>query len=77
MKRYLVLCPIVCCIAAVALAQPHSWPPVNPGPAPIMRMLRLPGGKVLPSTKVYNLVWADQIVPQWVTPAQAAFAARN
>lgn len=77
MKRYLVLGPVICCISVIAAAQSHTWPPSNPGPAPIMQTLRLPGGKVLPSSLRWNLVWADQIVPQWVTPAQVGFAARN
>jgi len=37
----------------------------------------LPEDRVVPSTLRYNLVWADQIVPNWVTAGQVEFAAKN
>ena len=78
MKTLVVLALALCVVAAQhCIGQQHAWPPSAPGPAPIMTGITLGGGKVLPSTRRWNLVWADQIVPSWVTPGQVAFAARN
>jgi hypothetical protein len=66
----------LCCMASLsARAQSQVWPPSPAGPAPYP--VTLPGGKVLPSSERWNLVWADQIVPGWVTQQQLAFAARH
>ncbi|MBL0175755.1 MAG: hypothetical protein IPP94_10890 [Ignavibacteria bacterium] len=78
MRSIIVLALVLFCTASLRVtAQQHAWPPEAPGPAPIMTGITLGGGKTLPSTQRWNLVWADQIVPSWVTPGQVAFAARN
>lgn len=56
------------------LSQPHTWPPGGTMPTPYFG---LPEGRTLSSSKRWNLVWADQIVPTWVSDSQVAFAARN
>ena len=47
--------------------QTHRWPPIPAGRAPVSDTLKLIGGRWLPSTKRWNLVWADQIVPDWIS----------
>jgi hypothetical protein len=39
--------------------------------------MKLPDGRYVPSTRRWNLVWADQIIPNQVSTAQVEFAARN
>ncbi len=58
-------------------SQIPSWPPGGNSPASFAGAENLPGKRFLPSTKRWNLVWADQIVPNWVTQGQVEFAARN
>ena len=55
----------------------HRWPPLPVEQAPIMSGLTLRGNKFLPSSERWNLVWADQLVPGWISDAQVVFAARN
>jgi len=65
---FLLLTPILC-------AQVPSWPPGGVTPSATSPLL--PDGRFVPSTKRWNLVWADQIVPGWVTPGKVEFAAKN
>ena len=51
------------------------WPPGGAAISPLP--VTLPAGRFVPSTKRWNLVWADQIIPNWVTPAQVQFAAQH
>src|SRR5689334_6143714 len=56
-----------------ANAQVQSWPPGGISPSPYA--LQLPSGRYVPSTKRYNLVWADQFFGQ---PAgKIEFIAKN
>lgn len=68
---------VLCSALSPAFGQPHSWPPFPPGRAPMSDTMALPDGRYLPSTVRWNLVWADQIVPDWVTASQLEFAAAN
>src|SRR5689334_8938530 len=54
-------------------AQVQSWPPGGITPSPYT--LQLPSSRYVPSTKRYNLVWADQFFGQ---PAgKIEFIAKN
>lgn len=48
-------------------AQLPTWHPGGMTRSPMNTPL--PDGRYVPLTRRWNLVWADQIVPQWVTPA--------
>jgi len=48
----------------VALSQIQSWPPGGTSASPITAAMKLPGNRYVPSTKKYNLVWADELVGQ-------------
>ncbi|MBC7776043.1 MAG: hypothetical protein H7246_11460 [Phycisphaerae bacterium] len=61
--------------SALAFCQSPTWPPGGTTPSPYA--ISLDGGRFLPSTKRWNLVWSDQIVPNWVSAAQVEFAAQN
>ncbi len=57
------------------LSQVPEWPPGGVKkypPSPV-----LPGGRFVPITNRYNLVWADQIIPGQTTPRRIEFAAKN
>lgn len=54
-----------------------QWPPEPTRPAPIMQTLHLDSGRFVPSTRRWNLVWADQIIPNKITPARFRFAAEH
>lgn len=58
-------------------AQADAWPPEAVMPAPIMQELALAESRFIPSTRRYNLVWADQLRPYLFTPAEIRFAARH
>jgi len=58
-------------------AQQHSWPPEAPGLAPITLTMTLPGDRKLPSSERWNLIWADQLVPNWISDSQMVFAANH
>lgn len=60
-----------------SLAQVPVWPPGGNKPAVFSGAGNLPAGRYLPTTKRWNLIWADQIVPNWVTPGKIEFAAKN
>jgi hypothetical protein len=47
-----------------ALSQVQSWPPGGTTPSPISAGMKLPANRYVPSTKKYNLVWADELVGQ-------------
>jgi hypothetical protein len=55
-KKYLLL--ILFVVSLAAEAQIQSWPAAGNTPSPLT--FQLPSGRYVPSTKRYNLVWADQ-----------------
>jgi hypothetical protein len=57
--------------------QSPDWPPEQLRPAPIMQGISLSEGRFVPSTRRWNLVWADQIIPYQYSSAQLEFAARH
>jgi hypothetical protein len=61
--------------AGTAGASVLSWPPGGSAPSPLA--WKLTGSRYVPSTKRWNLVWADQIIPGNVTAGQLQFAAQN
>lgn len=58
-----------------AKAEIHNWPPDSIEHSPLQR--KLTDNRFVPSTKRWNLVWADQLVPNWITPAKVEFASKN
>nr|MDA3842866.1 putative glycoside hydrolase [Candidatus Kapabacteria bacterium] len=56
-------------------SQIQTWPPdgLNAGPMQFV----LPDSRIIPSTKRYNLVWADQLRPYLLTEGKIEFAAKN
>lgn len=56
--------------------QIQSWPP---GGIQISSKFKLPlpDSRFVPSSKRWNMVWADQLVPAWITPGKVEFAAKN
>lgn len=58
-------------------AQAPSWPPGGVTPSPVTAAMKLPEGRYVPSTRRWNLVWADQLVPGWIGPARVQFAAKH
>jgi hypothetical protein len=58
-------------------AQMHTWPPGGYTASTELSSFKLPESRFVPSSSRYNLVWADQIVPQWITPGKVEFAALN
>ncbi|MFC2131570.1 T9SS type A sorting domain-containing protein [Bacteroidota bacterium] len=73
-KIYLIIMVIFINTISV-VSQIPTWPPGGLQPSPYQLML--PGDRFVPSTSRYNLVWADLIVPSWVTVGQVEFAAKN
>lgn len=59
------------------LSQVHSWPPGGLKPSPAFSKMQLPSNRFIPSSRRWNLVWADQIIPENNTSAEVAFAANN
>jgi hypothetical protein len=64
-------------LAAPAFAQAPSWPPGGITPSPVTAAMHLPDGRYVPSSRRWNLVWADQIVPQSAGEARVGFAAKH
>ena len=62
-------------LPVVLHAQIPTWPPggITRGPGGNI----FPSNRYVPSTKRWNLVWADQIIPGSVTPGKIEFAAKN
>jgi len=59
-------------------AQSNKWPPEDVGKSENFNSLKLDGDRYLPSTKKYNLVWADQLVPNfWISEKEVEFAANH
>jgi hypothetical protein len=54
-----------------------QWPVSGNSPSAPLQHLHLPGSRFVPSTKRWNLVWADQIVPGNISQAQVKFAAEH
>src|SRR5436190_4174091 len=72
--RMLIAMLVALCAGSTVHAQ---WPPVPPPPGPIMEHVHLPGNRFVPSTKRWNLVWADQLIPNNISAAQLKFAAEH
>src|SRR5438552_12014581 len=65
-------------VSIVCASPSHAqWPPDAAKPAPIMQHLHLPGGRFIPSTRRWNLVWADQLIPGNISQARLKFAAEH
>jgi hypothetical protein len=47
-----------------AFSQVQSWPPGGTTASPVTAGMKLPGNRYVPSSKKYNLVWADELVGQ-------------
>jgi Secretion system C-terminal sorting domain len=56
-------------------SQVQSWPPGGAAASPITAGMKLPGNRFVPSSKKYNLVWADELVGQ--PSAKIRFIAQN
>ncbi len=54
-----------------------QWPPKGNTPSAAMQHFHLPGARFVPSTKRFNLVWADQLIPEGLFPKQLQFAAEH
>lgn len=57
------------------VAQVHAWPPGGILPAPVTAGMKLPSNRFVPSTKKYNLIWADQLYGQ--SAGRIEFIAKN
>jgi putative glycosyl hydrolase-like family 15 (GHL15) protein/type IX secretion system substrate protein len=77
MKKKLFFSLMIACAISfnIAVAQIQSFPPE--GYENSNFEINLPNGHFLPSTERWNLVWADQLVPGWITPGKVEFAAKN
>ena len=64
---------VVCIIASEVAAQVQSWPPGGQQPSPYA--LLLPDNRFVPSSKRFNLVWADQFFG--LPAGQIEFVAKN
>ena len=60
-----------------ANSQIQVFPPEPLQPSPITQKMNLPEKRFVPSTKRWNLIWSDQIIPSNVTPKKVEFAAKN
>jgi len=54
-----------------------QWPPTPSTPSRMQQYLRLPHNRFIPSTRRWNLIWADQIIPGNFTQAKVTFAAQH
>ncbi|MBM2817264.1 MAG: hypothetical protein HW421_4026 [Ignavibacteria bacterium] len=52
-----------------------TWPPGGQERSPFK--ITLPEGRFLPSSKRWNLIWADQLVPSWIREKHLEFAAKR
>jgi len=79
LKPLAVLLPVVLILLLPLSLEAQSgvWPPEAITPAPIMQTLSLADARIVPSTRRWNLVWADQLRPYLFSPAQISFAARH
>lgn len=79
MKRnnLILICLMLSAGMTALHAQSADWPPEPLTPSPVMQGLSLPGGRFVPSTARWNMVWADQLIPSRFSAAQIAFAARH
>src|SRR5438874_9080150 len=68
---------LVSILVFLPLIAQAQWPPEKAVPSPIMQSMHLPGGRFVPSTKRWNMVWADQLVPDNIKPARLKFAAEH
>jgi hypothetical protein len=59
------------------IAQIPTFPLTGLEPAPINNTVNLPAERYVPSTRQWNLVWHDQIIPSFTTPGKVEFAAKN
>ncbi len=57
-------------------AKVYSWLPLDSLEKSTLN-LNLSDNRFIPSTKIWNLVWADQLVPNWLTDGKVEFAAKN
>ena len=57
------------------ISQVQSWPPGGTKDSGFE--LNLSDARFIPSSERYNLIWADQLVPAWITPGKVEFAAKN
>lgn len=66
---------ITALFALPALSQTHSWPPGGTAASPITSAMKLPANRYVPSSRRYNLVWADELVGE--PDAKIRFIAQN
>lgn len=67
MKTAAVLAAAVLMMSSLAkpsFSQVQSWPPGGTSASPITAAMKLPSNRYVPSTKKYNLVWADELFGQ-------------
>ena len=58
-----------------SFSQVQSWPPGGTVASPVTAAMKLTGNRYVPSSKKYNLVWADELVGQ--PSAKIRFIAQN
>ncbi|HUI93388.1 MAG TPA: T9SS type A sorting domain-containing protein [Chitinivibrionales bacterium] len=77
MKSFAAFATVLMAISFVntAFCQVQSWPPGGTTPSPVTAAMKLPSNRYVPSTKKYNLVWADELVG--MPTGKIQFIARN
>ncbi len=60
---------------SAVFSQVQSWPPGGTSPSPITAAIKLPVNRYVPSTKRYNLVWADELLG--LPAGKTRFVAQN
>jgi hypothetical protein len=66
---------MICLLVIPVISQVQSWPPGGTTASPITATMKLPGTRYVPSTKRYNLVWADQLAG--LSAGKTKFIAQN
>ncbi|MCX6154630.1 MAG: putative glycoside hydrolase [Candidatus Kapabacteria bacterium] len=77
MKTPSIIFLLIILLYYTCFCQTHSWPPEPLTASTAFKNYKLLDSKIIPSSKRWNLVWADQIVPGWVSQRQFEFSANN
>ncbi len=76
-KSFCIVGLLTLCLLLSQSVSQAQWPPVLLTPSRALQHLRLPNHRFVPSTRRWNLVWADQIVPGNFTQGKLVFAAEH
>jgi|GEM_PF-1714498 len=60
-----------------SLSQIQNWPPGGLKPATSFSKVKLSNNRFVPSSRRWNLIWSDQLIPGNLTPYKVEFAAKN